>query len=691
MYTCIHKSAANSKENKMLLKHRMLRGLWWGLVTVSFGALSQQDDIRQNREREVTLQELPNKYLIAHQRVGYLSSNQDVFPKADLVVFYQPSYASTYGEYFMHKRIPQFVNTLNEAIAAHGLKDYQVVIKDVVPVESVDDNIPYLDVVDSNGNVIEDGADYLFSVAALNEASYVNGEWVNNPEYHIYQEKWKADLVLYLREFREGDKHLGLAGIGGESSSALDVGGDASVNTTIAHEIGHNFGMNHEEAKADVGPDYARAWECAGKQTIMYSASSESTTLRHFSDPNISNGGELCGDEEVGYNAKILVDNYLTTTQRRGGVESLGLVSFALSEFNGNETDGVEIVLTRTGDLSESASVKVFAENGTAVWGEDFTDVYMLAEFAEGESQSTVIFPIVDDGGEEGAETFGVYLQYPYKLSVGEVSTASVTVFDGDNNGVGGMISISGPAELEEGQDGTLLVSRNGGAGEVIVNVSASSEDATPGVDYVPLNKQLVFSEGEVEKSVTFTASDDLEAEMSEVVVVNVSSPNNGVTYSQESLSITILDDDAVGAGVFGLSSQTSSASEGSGSVSVSVSRDGGFAAAELSIEVDVKGAKQTLPVSFSENEMEKAVSVNISDNNTDEADYSMTLTLVSEDPGVTIATSEITLTIVDDDSVTSSPSNGGDSSSGGGSTGIWTLLLGFGVAVSRFRMRKRG
>ncbi len=681
----------------MLLKSKVSKGV--GLVllaVVPFMALSKQSDVRQIRQGEVSLQELPVAHSVSHaklkQRAYSLSAAQDDFPKAELVVFYQPSYASTYGEYEMHQRIPHFIATLNEAIAAHGLEDYQVVIKDVVPVESVPDSVPYLDVLDEDGNIIQDGADYLFSVAVLNEMSLVDGEWVENPEYKIYQEKWGADLVLYMREKREDDsRYLGLAGIGGESSSALDNGVDPSTYTTVAHEIGHNFGMNHEEAEAHVGPDYARAWQCGGKNTIMYSSGSPESTVRHFSDPNKENGGEACGDEEVGYNAKVLVDNFLTTTQRRDGVEVLGSVSFASTEFNGNETEGVEIVLTRTGDVSESASVKVFAENGTAVWGEDFADAYILAEFAEGESQSTVTFPVVDDGGEEGAETFGVYLQYPYKLSAGSVSTASVTVFDGDNNGAGGMISISGPTELEEGQDGTLLVSRNGGVGEIIVNVSASSEDATPGVDYVPLNKQLVFSEGEVEKSVTFTASDDLEAEMSEFVMVSVSSPNNGVTYSPESLSITILDNDAVGAGVFGLSSQTTSVSEGAGAVSVNVSREGGFAAAELSIEVDVKGAKQTLPVSFAENEMEKTVSINISDNHTDEADYSMTLTLVSEDPGVTIATSEITLTIVDNDSATPPPSNGGDSSSGGGSTGILTLLLGFGVAASRFRMRKRG
>jgi hypothetical protein len=643
------------------------------LISASFMVSAGAVDLRKTYEAEKVISSWP-EYTVK-------SVNNALLPSVEVVVFYQPSYASTVGEYNVYERSANFVATLNEAMAAHGLNDYSVVIKDVVPVESVPDSAPYNDVVE-DGVVVTDGAEYLFSLAALNEFRLVDGEFVKNPEFEIYQNKWQADLVLYLREQRDDDKHLGLAGIGGEYASAVDIGGDSTLQTTVAHEIGHNFGLNHEEGKASVGPDYARAWECSGKQTIMYSASAQSTTLRHFSDPNLSNNGVACGDEAKAYNAKVLVDNYVTTSQRRSGVEALGSVSFKDASYSGNESDGVSLTLVRTGDVTEAATVKVFAKNGDAIWGEDFTDAFVLAEFAQGESQASVVYPFVNDGVVEDLEKLTMQLNYPYKLSLGSTAVAEVNLLDGDSLGAGGTASIFGPDELVEGEEITLTVTRAGGIGEVVINVSTSSENAQAGTDFIPLNENIVFKEGEVEKQVVMTTPSNDVAEINKAVTVTISSPNAGVIYENSTHIVTLVDDDAQGAGTFNIIQGAASVSESAGAYPVTISRSGGFAETTLNVSSVIKGAEATSTVQFAQNEVEKTVTIAIPNNSTVESDYEMKITLSSNDVGATVDTSTITVTIKDDD--TPAVESGGESS--GGSFGFIALLLGASTLLGRRR-----
>ncbi|NQY36323.1 MAG: hypothetical protein HRT37_15380 [Alteromonadaceae bacterium] len=594
-------------------------------------------------------------------------------PVADVVVFYQPSYMAKYGEYEAFRRIEEWFKTANKSYAAHGL-NYQLSIKDIVPVESVTDDIPYANVEDENDTIIQNGATYIFSVAVLN---------AGKPEYGLYQTKWKADLVVYVRERRKGDKSLGAAGLGGEYAIVLDNDTDPKAYTTLAHEIGHSLGMNHEKAKASVGPDYGRAWQCGGKSTIMYSSASEKATLHHYSSPYLSFGEETCGDEDVANNARILQENFIKTTQRRNGVESLGQVSFSSKVFKGNESDGVKISLVRDGDLSQKASVKVFVENGSAVWGEDFTDSFVLAEFEAKQATVEVVLPMVNDVDKEGDETASVFMQYPYKLTPDDDARANIIIEDGSNSGLAGQFSISSSAStVDEGGILEFTVTRTGGVGEVLIHAVDKNETAKAGNDFVELNESLLFAEGDVEKKFSLKTVNDEIYEESETMTVSISSSSTSVEYLEQDVQISILDNDVYQpkAGGFSLFVVSKKVNEDIGSFTVGVNRVNG-SDGELKVRIftsdngqvsgkDYKAIDQVLV--FSDGETKKEVKVTVIDEQVNDDDTGFTINL--EAKGVEISESPLTITIKDNDNPNSKIKK--KTSSFGGSMGTASLIL---------------
>jgi hypothetical protein len=666
-----------------------------GSICLSMAALSvaaqSTGDVRPLFPNEIPLQDLP-KFALKTSYSGLSSSPKakSSTTVADVVIFYQPTFAAKYGKREAFKRVSAWVDLANRSYALHG-HDYALNVSDIVPVTSVSDDVPWKNVVDEDGNIIQDGADYLFSGAVLNAGS---------AEYDIYQQKWKADFVVYVREQREGDYSLGSAGIGGESSTVLDNDTDPDRHSTLAHEVGHNLGMNHENGNAIAGPEYARAWECGGQRTIMYSSSSRTSSDRHYSSPELSNGGEVCGNDETANNARILEENFVQATQRRPGVESLGTVTFEQASFNGDEESGVTITLVRDGDLTEASSVKVFAEDETAMLGQDYTETYVLAEFEDGSTTTTVTYPIIKDGESEGAETFTVHLRFPYKMSLSDSNLATISITDNAEVGNAGLFSISGATELNEGGVGEFIVTRTGGVGEAVLNIQAINSSANSGQDFVELNEDVVFTEGEVQKTISLVTIADTIAETDESLTIEISSTSTTAEYDVQSINVTILDDDVVvtpEVGTFALSASETTISESAGSIVINVVRSNGSDGEAVVRLRTVEGSALAgedftavnQEVTFAEGELEKTITIQILDDSKDEAGTT-SFSVILEGAGVEVTIGTITITLTDNDDVvvvtppTVTPPS---SESGGGSTGIFFVLF---LTMLTF-IRKRG
>ncbi len=108
----------------------------------------------------------------------------------------------------------------------------------------------------------------------------------------------------------------------------------------------------------------------------------------------------------------------------------LGATNFNVFE---DATNAV-ITLTRTGGLSGSVTVTLTTSNGTALSGSDYLTTQIDVTFAAGQSNATVLIPIVDNFSGELTERFHVFLSAPVGALLGSPETATVTIFDNDIN-----------------------------------------------------------------------------------------------------------------------------------------------------------------------------------------------------------------------------------------------------------------
>jgi hypothetical protein len=209
-----------------------------------------------------------------------------------------------------------------------------------------------------------------------------------------------------------------------------------------------------------------------------------------------------------------------------------------------------QLAITRTGDLTGSATVSYRTVQGTATQGVDYKGVTAAtATFAPGQSTVSISILVTGDTPVEPDETFNVELYNPtgHGTSIDD-GTGVVTIIDDDAPSYYDIDAAN--ATGVEGDTGmtsmTFTVTRSGNTG-ISTTVHPWTQDITAShaYDYVnrPSTTPLTFAPGETTKTVTVQIRPDLIDEPDETFRLRLLAAERSVGHTDIGIG-TIVDND---------------------------------------------------------------------------------------------------------------------------------------------------
>jgi hypothetical protein len=231
-------------------------------------------------------------------------------------------------------------------------------------------------------------------------------------------------------------------GNGGSNFAVLLLGPNDTETSqrcpfVLTHELGHGFMADHELKNKGIenGPNgqilrtRATAAPCGTSHTVMYYASGYGLQ-QGFSSPNFTVDGSVCGDESKMNNAKqvSIVAPYIANSF--DSMDVIGDIWFSSNAITASESESaIKLEVTRNGDLTKTASVKVFIDNGYKLLSNDFIDV----TFNSGESVKVITLNVINNDSTDANPSLVAELVTPMSLAVAQdKASLSITIANDD-------------------------------------------------------------------------------------------------------------------------------------------------------------------------------------------------------------------------------------------------------------------
>lgn len=316
----------------------------------------------------------------------------------------------------------------------------------------------------------------------------------------------------------------------------------------------------------------------------------------------------------------------------------------------------LSMTVMRAGGTAAVTTVAYAAENGTATSGSDYSSVSGTLQFNPGETNKTLLVPIINDAAVEPTETFTLALSSPTGgAQVGTISTLTASVVDNDSSLA---FDLTSETLLESAGTKAVIVRRTGSLNTVAtVTYAATGGTATATADYNLSAGVLTFAVGEANKVIGIPIVNDQLVEGTETLLLSLSNPTGeAVLGGNASETLFIQDNDLF---TFAFAPSTAAVSESAGSLQLTLTRTGTIDGAATVVVSTRDGTARAgndytalnTTVSFAAGEFSKTVDIALMNDTTIETREAFSVLLSAPTGGGVLGASAVsTVSIVDDD-----------------------------------------
>ena len=224
--------------------------------------------------------------------------------------------------------------------------------------------------------------------------------------------------------------------------------------------------------------------------------------------------------------------------------QAASIIQFTASSYTVAESVGAAtLTVQRTGDPNTVVGVDYTTVDGTATNGLKYTVVSGTLAFGAGETNQTIVVPILDEGFVEATKNFRVILSNPTGGALlGTRTNVPVSTTDND---VGIQFQFA-TYSVPEGAGAVLIgvVRGDNGTNAVTVHYATANLTATNGLDYTGTTNTLSFAPQERLKFVTVPILNDSLKEANKTFRVTLSNSVGATLGTQKAVTVTIVDND---------------------------------------------------------------------------------------------------------------------------------------------------
>jgi len=225
---------------------------------------------------------------------------------------------------------------------------------------------------------------------------------------------------------------------------------------------------------------------------------------------------------------------------------------FSINDLLIDEAAGsVTFTVTRSGDLTQSATVDYAGQANTATTPADYSVTPGTLNFAAGIASQTITVAITNDSSFEGPESFNINLSNPTGAVIVDGQGVGTIVDDGRTlppgtpaNDDRPVFNMGADFIVDEAAGTITFTVTKTGATDLASSVDYATVDgsAVAGSDYTATNGTLNFAAGETQKTITVAITNDTVFEGAQDFSVQLGNPSNA-TLGDTTQVATIVDD----------------------------------------------------------------------------------------------------------------------------------------------------